>query len=147
MSNSSDETGKGSKGLRSSVRSNGHVSSGGHNGRAARTAKQNSAYSRANRPRWDVSDGNPTGGEMVSQYQEYPKLIYTDDKNYIVVQDANQERQVLGGEEIIDEEDERIRLFAVAKVKGVQVDKRWGPAKLTKAIEEAGFDPTLNPFE
>lgn len=84
---------------------------------------------------------------MTYQYQEYPKLIYSDDKNYTVVYDANQEQQLLGGEEIIDEEDERIRLFAVAKIKNVQVDKRWGPAKLTKAIEDAGFDPTLNPFE
>lgn len=87
---------------------------------------------------------------MKSQYQEYPKCIYNDPENpkiYVIVNSAKEEQQVLGGEEVIDEDEERVRLLAVASVKKVAVDKRWGPAKLTKAIEAAGFDPTLDPFK
>lgn len=147
-----DEIGRGTRG---SVRANGHVTSGGHAvgkaNNARSTVRQNnaSAYSRANRPRWDVTDGY-SGDNMSYQYQEYPKHVYPDPENiksYVIVNDANEEQQVLGGEEVIDEEDERERLLAVASVKKVPVDKRWGPAKLSKAIETAGFDPTLNPFE
>lgn len=149
----SEETVKGSRGLKGSVRSNGHSSSGGHS--ATKTAtnrgaiKQNSALSRINRSRWDWSDGN-NGDSAISQYQEYPKHVYNNPdkpKHYVVVNSASEEAQVLGGEEVIDDEVERVRLLAVAQVKNVKVDKRWGPAKLTKAIEDAGFDPTLNPFE
>lgn len=146
MSGSKEEV-KGARGLKASVRTNGHAASGGHSSRA--TVKQNSALSRVNRTRWDISDGI-TGDYMPNPYQEYPKHIYPDadkPKHYIVVNDAEQERQALGGEEVISEEAERSRLLAVASVNKVQVDKRWGPAKLTKAIESAGFDPTLDPFK
>jgi len=111
--------------------------------------RQNSATSRANRSRWDNSPGS-AGVEMQYQYQEYPKHLYLDPKNpkaFTVVNDADQERLALGGEEVINEEDERNRLLTLASVNSVQVDKRWGPAKLTKAIEDAGVDPTANPFK
>jgi len=150
---SEDSTVKGARGTKSSVRSNGHQTSGGHGiGRSNNsrvTVKQNSALSRINRSRWDWSDGS-NGDSAISQYQEYPKHVYNNPdkpKHYVVVNSASEEAQVLGGEEVIDDEVERVRLLAVAQVKQVKVDKRWGPAKLTKAIEEAGFDPTLNPFE
>ncbi len=87
---------------------------------------------------------------MSNQYQEYPKFIYhdpTNSKGYVVVNNAHEERLATGGEEVISEETEHKRLHALAAVKGVQVDKRWGPAKLTKAIEDAGFDPTVDPFK
>ena len=87
---------------------------------------------------------------MTYQYQEYPKHIYNDPKNpkaFIVVRSADEEHKALKNEEIIDEDVERKRLLAIAAVKILQVDKRWGPAKLTKAIEDAGFDPTLDPFK
>lgn len=145
---------KGSK-TSGSVRSSGHTASGGHHGtvpwsvRSPSKPNNNSALSRANRPRWDVSDGL-SGGEMPYQYQEYPKHVYPHadkPKHFVVVNSEEEERQVLGGEEIINEEHERHRLLTLASVKKVPVDKRWGPAKLTKAIEDAGYDPTLNPFE
>jgi hypothetical protein len=87
---------------------------------------------------------------MAYQFQEYPKHVYPNPdkpKYCIVVYDADQERAALGHEEVIDDEVERKRLLAVASVKKVAVDKRWGPAKLSKAIEDAGFDPTLDPFK
>lgn len=87
---------------------------------------------------------------MPYQYQEYPKHIYNDPKNpkgYVLVNSAEEEQVALGGEEVINEEDERTRLLTLASVNKVPVDKRWGPAKITKAIEDAGFDPTANPFE
>jgi hypothetical protein len=63
------------------------------------------------------------------------------------VNSPEEEREALGGEEVVNDEDERHRLLTVASVNKVPVDKRWGPAKITKAIEDAGFDPTANPFE
>jgi len=87
---------------------------------------------------------------MAYQFQEYPKAVYPDHtkpKHYVIVHNADEERTVLGNEEVIDEEAERKRLLAVADVKKVAVDKRWGPARLAKAIEDAGFDPTLDPFK
>lgn len=133
---------KGAKTARS-VRTNGHSSSGGH------ALRQTS--SRAYRSRWNNSgDDCPTGGDALNQYQEYPKLVYTDalnPKKYTIVNSVEEETAAVGGGEIINYEAERERLLAVASVKGVQVDKRWGPAKLTKAIEDAGFDPTLDPFK
>lgn len=130
-----------------SVRTNGHNSSGGHNGKTA--VKQNSANSRVNRIRWDYSDG-VQGDAVSNQYQEYPKHIYNDPKNsraYVIVNSAEEERTAIGGEEIIDDEVERTRLLTLASVKDVKVDKRWGPAKITKAIEDSGFDPTIDPFK
>lgn len=135
----------GSKTARS-VRSNGHSSSGGHTVQGASKSK----FSRVDHIRWNNSDGLPGDNQMTTQYQEYPKHLYLDPKNpklYVVVKDVNEENQALGNEEIIDEEEERKRLLAIAVVKKLPVDKRWGPAKLTKAIEDAGFDPTLNPFK
>lgn len=146
----SEDTVKGSKTARS-VRGNGHTTSGGHSFKATARGilKQNSALSRVNRTRWDWSDGSP-GDSMTFQYQEYPKYVYNDPHNsrsFVIVNSVDEERLAVGGEEIIREEDERDRLLALASVSGVQVDKRWGPAKITKAIEDAGFDPTSNPFE
>lgn len=87
---------------------------------------------------------------MPYQYQEYPKHIYNDPKDpkkFIVVNSADDEQLALGGEEIIDPDVERVRLLTLASIKKVAVDKRWGPGKITKAIEDAGFDPTLDPFK
>lgn len=87
---------------------------------------------------------------MPFQYQEYPKHIYNNPLNprdYVLVNDVHEERLALGGEEVINEEAERHRLLTVASINKVAIDKRWGPAKITKAIEDAGFDPTANPFE
>lgn len=87
---------------------------------------------------------------MTYQFQEYPKHVYPNadkPKHFVVVNSAEEESVAMGNEEIIDDEVERKRLLAVAHVKKVPVDKRWGPAKLTKAIEDAGFDPTLDPFK
>ena len=87
---------------------------------------------------------------MTYQYQEYPKHVYPDPhkpKHSVIVRNHDEERAAMGHEEIIDDEVEHKRLLAVAHVKKIKVDKRWGPAKLTKAIEDAGFDPTLDPFK
>ena len=87
---------------------------------------------------------------MAYQFFEYPKHVYPHadrPKHYVVVNSPEEEREALGGEEVVNDEDERHRLLTVASVNKVPVDKRWGPAKITKAIEDAGFDPTANPFE
>ena len=87
---------------------------------------------------------------MPYQFYEYPNHVYPHPdkpKHYVLVNNAEEEREALGGEEVISEEDERTRLLTLASVNKVPVDKRWGPAKITKAIEDAGFDPTANPFE
>lgn len=134
---------KGAKTARS-VRTNGHSSSGGH------AMRQNSVFSRINRSKWNNSSDYSPGDGALNQYQEYPKLIYNDvkdPKKYVRVNSIEEETAATGGEEVINDEDERERLFAVAAVKGVQVDKRWGPGKIIKAIEDAGFDPALNPFK
>lgn len=133
-----------------SVRSNGHTSSGGHTIRSTSKSTLNPKFSRVDHIRWTNSDGLPGDNSMSSQYQEYPKNLYLDPKNprnYTVVRTPEEENLALGNEEIIDEEIERKRLLAVANVNNVPVDKRWGPAKLARAIEDAGFDPTLDPFK
>lgn len=87
---------------------------------------------------------------MPYQYCEYPKHIYPNpdnNKHYIVVNSSDEEQLALGGDEIINEDDERVRLLTLASVNKVPVDRRWGPGKIIKAIEDAGFDPTANPFE
>jgi len=130
-----------------SVRSNGHPASGGHAKTSPAITRQ-TAFSRINRTQWDVPTS--AGDNMPYQFYEYPKHVYPHPdkpKHYVVVNSAEEEKLALGGEEIISDEDERHRLLTVASVNKVPVDKRWGPAKITKAIEDAGFDPTLNPFE
>lgn len=130
------------------VRNNGHPASGGHSKTSPAITRQ-TAFSRINRNRWDTPD-TISGDNMSFQYQEYPKHIYTDlsmPKSYVVVNSADEEQRVLGGKEIINDEAERHRLLTVAEVNKVIIDKRWGPGKITKAIEDAGFDPTLDPFK
>ena len=137
-----DETAK-------SVRSNGHPSSGGHAKTTPPAVRQATAFSRINRSRWDMPN-TTSGDDMPYQFYEYPKHVYPHadrPKHYVLVNNAEEEREALGGEEVISEEDERTRLLTLASVNKVPVDKRWGPAKITKAIEDAGFDPTANPFE
>lgn len=129
---------------------------GGHSGHGVtgrnslrQSNNKNSALSKNNRINWDFDDG-ATGGSMTSQYQEYPKHIYNDPKNdrkFVVVNSEEEERAVLGGKEVIREEDEHDRLVTLASVNNVQIDKRWGNVKITNAIEKAGFDPSANPFK
>lgn len=133
-----------------SVRFNGHSSSGGHTVQGISKNTASPKFTRVDHSRWHNSDGILGDNNMPYQFQEYPKHVYPDPekpKHYVVVNNAEQESAALGNKEIIDDEVERKRLLAVAEVKKVPVDKRWGPAKLTKAIEDAGFDPTLDPFK
>lgn len=131
-----------------SVRSLGHGASGGHNTGAGRVPGNRSALSRTNRPLWDLDDPDyQSGGDMADyQFCEYPKHVTVHGKLH-VCQNAEEEETARAGETIVRDEEERKRLVALAEVKGVQVDKRWGLPKIAKAIEDAGHDPALNPFE
>jgi|GEM_PF-4674420 len=80
------------------------------------------------------------------EFREFPKFVTPDGGEPVLVQNAEEEAEALKtGEAPIREEDERKRLIILAEVKGVQIDKRWSAARMTKTIEDAGFDPTLDP--
>jgi ribosomal protein L15 len=142
---------KSKSGTAKAVSRGGHPSSGGHFGKATpgRALRQNNnPMSRLNRSRWDYDPGS-NGGEMPYQFQEYPKHVYPNPhklKEYVVVNSEDEERLALRGEEIVREDEERKRLVTLAEVNHVQVDKRWGIHKLTKALDDAGFDSSANPF-
>ena len=138
----------------SAVKNGGHPSSGGqagsHNISQGRSKSSTVAKLwQVNRDEWNTND-NMSGGLMPTPWQEYPKHVYPDPDNtkkYIQVNNEEEEQAALGGVLIVREEDERERLVTLAGVKGVQVDKRWGLPKLTKALEDAGHDSTVNPFK
>jgi hypothetical protein len=74
------------------------------------------------------------------EYNEFPKAI--GDK---LAMNEDEEKVILAGRPLLREPEERVRLIAVAEVKGVTIDKRWNIEKIVKAIEDAGYDPTLDP--
>jgi hypothetical protein len=91
---------KGAKGLKGSVRSNGHAASGGHVSGGKLIHQNNSALSRANRTQWDWSNP-PSGPQEPYKHHEYPKHVHCDPsrpKHYVVVHSAEEEARVRGGE-------------------------------------------------
>lgn len=140
-----DEEVKGRAAARS-VRTVGHAASGGH---SKTLTIQN---------RWRREPGDPHNhGGRVSDWQEYPMMIYPDSpdgshaqsksRKGVIVNSEAERDTLLGGQALLREPEERTRLIKVAEVKGVQIDKRWGLDRITAAIVDAGFDPDLNPFE
>lgn len=132
---------------RAAIRSVGHTASGGHASRS-QSASRLSPYAKINRNMWEGADPL-SGGIMPNEFQEYPKHVYPDlsePKKYVVVHSEEQEHAALGGQPVVQEDDERKRLLALAEVKDVKIDKRWSIPKMAKAIDDAGFDSTLNPF-
>lgn len=96
------------------------------------------------------------------EFREFPKMLYPSNADDpftpvytkgvpcegIIVNDEEEQMAVLATlAPPVREADERKRLIALAEVDGVTIDKRWSLAKITAAIEGAGFDPTANPFE
>lgn len=82
------------------------------------------------------------------EFREYPKWVYPKGTGKPGIVVANEDEEVAAmktGVAPVREADEIKRLIGVADVKGVSVDKTWGVAKLTAAIEAAGFDPALDP--
>ena len=138
----------------SAVKNGGHVSSGGRAGshNISQGRSKNSTVAKLwnmSKEQWNTND-NISGGLMPTPWQEYPKHVYPEPgnmKNYVHVNNEEEERLALGGDKIVREEDEHERLVALAGVKGVQADKRWGVPRLTKAIEDAGHDSSVNPFK
>jgi hypothetical protein len=94
------------------------------------------------------------------EFVEYPKMVYpgssdgkpkTNGKGQsepgVLVNNAAEEAEVMAtGAAPVRDEDEQARLQTLCEINGVQFDKRWGAAKLTKALTEAGHDPTADPF-
>ena len=80
-------------------------------------------------------------------FHEFPKFIRSENGRDLIAQDAEEEALMRAGEPVVREVDEKARLMKVAEVKDVKVDGRWTVEKMTKAITDAGFDATLNPFE
>lgn len=94
------------------------------------------------------------------EYSEYPKMVYpgsADGKpkyngrgqaeEGVIVNSAAEEAEVMStGEAPVREEDEQARLQVICENLGVKFDKRWGAARLVKAITEAGGDPNQDPF-
>ena len=94
------------------------------------------------------------------EYREYPKMVYpgTKDgkpevngkgqakKGVVVNNEAEEAEAMSTGETPVREGDEQARLQKLCEINGVQFDKRWGAPKLTKALTEAGHDPTANPY-
>jgi hypothetical protein len=93
------------------------------------------------------------------EFSEYPKMVYPDSADGkpkyngrgqaelgIIVNDEAEEAEVMKTKAApVREGDEKARLLKVCAVKGVPFDKRWGVEKLTTAIEDAGFDASLDP--
>lgn len=74
------------------------------------------------------------------EYREYPKWV-----GDVLVENADEEAAATAGSPVVREADEKARLVKVAEIFGVQVDKRWSPEKLAKAISDAGHDPAHDP--
>lgn len=120
------------------IRSVGHPASGGHS-LVAQAIRQ------GNYVHLDDDDGDD---DMPQPWMEYPKWVTRDgDGSKMVCQNEDEELTFLAGDKVIRDPEERKRLLKVAEVKGVQVDGRWALPRITQAIVDAGFDPTLNPFE
>lgn len=83
----------------------------------------------------------------MTDYQEYPKFIRRENGRSVIAQSAEEEDRLTAGEPVVREADERARLFKVAEVKDVKIDKRWALDRIRQTITDAGFDPDLNPFE
>lgn len=83
---------------------------------------------------------------MAYEYQEYPKWVHPEGKPSLIVQSYDEEQAALGGDPVVREADEKVRLLKVGEVKGVKIDKRWSVENMRAAIIGAGFDPDLNPF-
>jgi hypothetical protein len=94
------------------------------------------------------------------EFSEYPKMVYPKSEDGktptyngrgqaedgIIVNDEAEEAAVMATSKPPVREDEEIaRLQKVCETKGVKYDRRWGVKKLTSAVEDAGFDPALDP--
>lgn len=135
MARDDDErSGSGGK-TAASVRSNGHAASGGHHISQGRNMKA-----------WDIyrDDDSDDGGDVYT-YQEYPKHVVVDGKT-VSVNNAEEEATALAGDKIVRDAEERTRMMKIAEINNLQVDGRWGLAKIAQAITDAGFDPDANPF-
>lgn len=152
MARDDDEDSGGGKGARSAaqVRSVSHAASGGHNlGKGTPARNQ---IIQARQLAWNITedDDEDEGDPMAAYaYVEYPKHVYPwpdEPKRFVQVNNADEEVTALAQGTIVREEDERKRLVALAEVKGVQVDGRWGLGRMEKALSDAGHDHTANPF-
>lgn len=82
------------------------------------------------------------------EFVEFPKWVKSPVTGEdVLVADEREEAVIMASKPLVREADEIARLQKVAEIKGVQFDKRWGVKRLTDAIETAGHDAALNPFE
>lgn len=90
------------------------------------------------------------------EFREYPKFIQTDRKKDprtgeftvvgVTVNSATEEAEVTKtGKAPEREEDERARLLKVAKQNEINVDARWGAAKIEAALVAAKVDIDHDP--
>lgn len=71
------------------------------------------------------------------EFREYPKWVTPEGGEPVLVNDASEEAEVLQTGEVLRDEDAKADVIAELTAKGVQFDKRWGLARLQKALAEA----------
>jgi len=92
-------------------------------------------YPGANDPRKPYgADGKPLKGIVVQSEEERDQVLglgaYAEKAPPEMVADSGKER-------LRTPEDDRLELIAKAEALGVQIDKRWGAARLEEAISQA----------
>lgn len=124
-----------------SMRSLGHGTSGGHHPSVARPGSRNQI---TRKPSWADDDGDDMSASYV--YEEYPKHVTVEGKLFVCNNQAEEDQARATGS-LVKEADERKRLIALAEVKGVQIDRRWALDRIAKALTDAGYDASMDPFK
>lgn len=120
-----------------------HNASGGHTkGPGLKPGSRNQIIKP---PLWDNTPDGDSGGVMYV-FNEYPKHVTVEGKLFVCNSEAEEQAACDTGK-IVREADERKRLVTLAEVKGVQVDGRWSLDKMSKALTDAGYDATQDPFD
>lgn len=70
------------------------------------------------------------------EFVEFPKWVTPADGKAVLVQTEAEEAAVMGGEEIVREDDVRADLVAEATLKAVKFDKRWSLERIRNAIDD-----------
>lgn len=80
------------------------------------------------------------------EFHEYPKWVTPEGGAAVLVNNEDEElTAMMTGESPVDEAAEKARLILLGEVNGVQIDKKWGIARMAKVITDAGHDASVDP--